>query len=111
MVSLSSREIQVLPEQASMLAPGHGFDCYLTSTSLDLYVESLGHLPPECSVSLSLHSCALAANSCCFFQPWMLQAIASVLLSSAKTGCRVLPCLSARETAKCEAAAMTLETG
>lgn len=111
MVSLSSREIQVLPEQASMLAPGYGFDRYLTSTSLDLYVESLGHLPPECSVSLSLHSCALAANSCCFFQPWMLQAVASVLLSSAKTGCRVLPCLSARETAKCEAAAMTLETG
>lgn len=105
-----SREMQVPSEQASMSALGHVFDPYLSLIYLDLYTETAGHLPPMSFVSLFPCSCALAANSCFFFQPWMLQAVVSVLFS-AKTGCLVPPCLSARETVKREAAAMTLGTG
>lgn len=97
--------------QASMPDPGHVFDPHLTFTSLDLYPESTGHLQPVSFISLSTCSCALAAKTCCFFQPWMLPAAVSVQLFPARTGCRVPLCPSARETVKHEAAAMTPQTG
>lgn len=104
-------ETWVPPEQASMLDSGHVFDPHLTLISLDLYAESTGYLQPVSFMSLSPCPCALAAKTCCFFQPWMLQAVVSVQESPARTGCRVPPCPSARETVKHEAAAMTPETG
>lgn len=103
-------EMQVPPEQASMPDPGHMSDPHLTLTSLDLYAESPGHLQPVSFMSLSPCSCALSAKSCCFFQPWMLPAAVAVWLFPARTGCRVPPCPSLRETVKHEAAVMTPET-
>lgn len=89
--------------------PSHVFGPHLTP--LDLYAESPGHLQPVSFMPLSPCCCALAAKTCCFFQPWMLPAVVSVQLFPARTGCRVPPYPSARETVKHEAAAMTPETG